>query len=428
MSTVPTNAGGTEDLRTSGDDGSDVQPVLVEAVSGPASGARTFISSGSLTLGSGPKSGLVLEDPAISSSHASIELVKGAVTVRDLGSRNGTWYLEAKINEARVPLGGTLRLGRTTLRFSPVEPPRPLSDKELLEGVLGRSVQMRELFTQMEKLGPTDSPVLIIGETGTGKEAIARALHQLSKRREHPFVVFDCASANVQTIESELFGHVRGAFTGAVQDRVGLLSAVGSGTLLLDSIGDLTPELQPKLLRVLEGRSYVPVGGAVSKKFEGRVLAASNTALEGDGRTFRSDLLFRIAVSTLVIPPLRERIEDIPLLAAHFARALTGSEVTLSRTTLAAFQCARWPGNVRELRNAVERAVMLGEGPEARTAARASGGFDDAKERLLASFERDYLLSLINRSASMTDAIAESKLSRTQFYRLLRRHQISSRG
>ncbi|MBX7099496.1 MAG: sigma 54-interacting transcriptional regulator [Myxococcaceae bacterium] len=428
---LPTRAAGTEDLG-SGDGPRDLAPVLVEAIDGPGAGVRTFLAAGTVAVGTDALCELRLEDSAVSRRHATLELLPGAVMVRDLGSRNGTFYLEAKLSQGRVPVGGTLRVGRTTLRLSPVETPRPLSEKEVLHGLLGRSTKMRELFATLEKLGPTDTTALLQGETGTGKEAVARTIHALSPRAAAPFVVFDCAAANAETLETTLFGHARGAFTGAVEARDGLLASVKGGTLFLDEVGELGAALQPKLLRLLESRTYQRVGEGTPRKFEGRVLASSHASLDAAVRdgTFRSDLLFRLAVATVQLPPLRERIEDIPLLAAHFARALTGVDVTLSPSTLAAFQCDRWPGNVRELRNAVERAVALGEGPRAAElpASATAGAFEAARERLLGAFEKDYLVALIARHSTMAAAIEESKLSRTQFYRLLRRHQLSSRG
>ena len=423
-------AAGTEEVAT-GSTPRGLEPMSLEVVAGPDAGLTHMLTAGSLTLGTGAECDVRLTDPSVSRLHATVDLLAGAVMVRDLGSKNGTHYLEARIEQARVPMGGSLRLGRTTVRFSPAQSAQPLSTKEALEGLLGRSLSMRALFSRLERLGPSDVSVLLEGETGTGKEAIARALHRLSPRAKSPFVVFDCASANAETIESGLFGHVRGAFTGADTSRDGIVASVKDGTLLLDEVGELSSALQPKLLRLLEAREFTPLGDTRSRPFTGRVVASSQKSIEGlvkAGR-FRSDLMFRLGATCLRVPPLRERVEDIPLLAAHFAREFTQVDVKLSKATLAAFASERWPGNVRQLRNMVERVLMTGndEGALSDTEDKVTdASFVVARDRLLNAFERDYLESLLARHEHTTDAIAESKLSRSQFYRMLRRHQIST--
>lgn len=429
---APPRLAGTEDVATGGVP-RGLTAVTLEAIEGPGAGARHVLTAGSITVGAGSECEFRLNDGAVSRVHASMELLPGAVLVRDLKSRNGTFYLEARIEQARVPFGGSLRLGRTTLRLTPVQTAAAVSEKESLAGLIGRSLPMRAVFAQVEKLGASDSTVLLQGETGTGKEAVARAIHALSARRAQPFVVFDCASASAETIESELFGHARGAFTGAVSNREGIISTVRGGTLFLDAVSELSPALQPKLLRVLEAREYTPLGDRTPRKFEGRVLTSSQLKLDelvAAGK-FRSDLMFRLAVTVVNVPPLRERVEDIPVLALHFGRELKQVDVKLSSTTLAAFQGERWPGNVRQLRNMVERVLSLGQQetePSSAPVSEVDTSFEQARDRLLDAFERDYLLALIARHDNMTDAIRESKLSRTQFYRLLRRHKISPRG
>jgi DNA-binding NtrC family response regulator len=419
----------TEGL-TAGD--AKVEAVLVEAVEGPAKGARRQLAAGMISVGSADGCDLVLTDPAVSRQHLSVELLAGGVRVRDLGSRNGTTYLGAKIEEAKVPVGGSVRLGRTILRFTPASQPAPVSEKEQLHGLIGRSLAMQRLFALLEKLGPQESTVLIRGETGSGKDAVARTIHALSPRVQGPFVVFDCGAVNANLVESELFGHAKGAFTGADRQRAGALESATGGTLFLDEIGELPLELQPKLLRVLESREFRRVGDDTSRKANLRIISATHRDLEAAvaAGKFRSDLYYRLAVAIVEIPPLRTRPEDIPLLAGHFAKQCTGVDVQLAPATLAALQCDPWPGNVRELRNAVERAVTLGSlGDKAAIPVEAPtpASYKEARDALLDRFERDYLQALLARNGGNVSAAArEAKLSRSQFYRLLGRHGLGS--
>ena len=404
-------------------------PVLVEAVEGPGRGAQTTLSVGTITVGSDRGNDLVLPDKAVSRRHATIELLPGALKVRDLESRNGTFYLKARIEQARVPVGGSVRMGRTVIRFTPVAASVESSERDELNGLFGKTLSMRRLFARLERLGPADSAVLIRGESGVGKEAAARCLHHLSPRVSKPFVVFECAAANPNLIESELFGHVRGAFTGADRTRAGAIETAGDGTLLLDEIGSLPLELQPKLLRVLDTREYKRLGDSAPRRASARVLATTQHDLKTeikDGR-FRADLYFRLAVSEVEIPPLRERPDDIPLLAERFARQFSGSDVQLTRATVAALQCDPWPGNVRELQNAVRRSLALGQPfSEPATPAAKPISFNAAREALVREFERDYLSTLIDRHRGNISAAARSAgLARSRFYRLLARHGLS---
>ena len=406
-----------------------LEPVVIEVIDGPSAGARLRVAAGTVFIGSGETCELSLKDPAVSRRHLCIELLPGVVRVQDLVSRNGTTYLGAKIHEARVPIGGSVTLGRTTLRFSPVDGAAPVSGREELHGLFGRSLPMRQLFALMERLGPLDTTVLIRGETGAGKDSVARALHALSPRAAKPFVVFDCASVNPNLVESELFGHAKGAFTGADRARVGAVEAALDGTLLLSEVGDLPAELQPKLLRVLDQREFKRTGEQLVRKATCRILSATHRDLEAESKAgrFRSDLYFRLSGAELVVPPLREHREDIPELVRRFARAAAGVDVTLSPATSAGLQCDPWPGNVRELKNSVERAVALGELPRMTGEGRGEVTFKEARADLLVQFERDYLAALLDRHhGNVSGAARESGLSRSQFYRLLEKHRIAA--
>jgi len=405
----------------------DAAPVNVRVSEGPDAGVTHRFDQGSVTIGSGEDCALKLTDPSVSRKHATLELIPGGVRVKDLGSKNGTFYLGAKVDTALVPMGGSVRLGRTTLELMPLKGAAPLSERTELCGLLGRSLAMRALFAQLERLGPKGTPVLLQGETGVGKTAVARALHELSPRKKEPFQVVDCGALSKQLVESELFGHAKGAFTGADKARAGALEAAGQGTLFLDEIAELPLDLQPKLLRVLDGSSFRRVGENLDRTARCLVHAATHKDLEEEvkqGR-FRQDLYYRLAVATVRVPPLRERPEDIPALVEHFAKARGG--VTLSPATVAAFQCDAWPGNVRELRNAVERALALGDADAPEPPKGAAPGFKEARDKLLEDFERDYLRTLLERNGdNMSEAARVAGISRAQFYRLLERYGLSS--
>lgn len=236
-----------------------------------------------------------------------------------------------------------------------------LTDRAEFRNIVGISRGMEKVFTLVRKVADTEATVLITGESGTGKELVARAIHSLSSRRANPFVAINCAAIPKDLLESELFGHVKGAFTGAVRDKTGKFLSAEGGTLFLDEVGELPVELQPKLLRALQEREVEPVGATTLRKLDVRVVAATNSDLDEAiaAGTFREDLYYRLAVIPVHLPPLRERPEDIPLLVRHFAAKHGGSSVTFSADALAGLQRHSWPGNVRELENAVERLLIL---------------------------------------------------------------------
>jgi len=410
--------------------GDSSQSVKIEAFDGPGKGAVAVLTSTPLVLGSDPECDLILLDPTVSRRHLSIERSADAVVVHDLGSRNGVKYLGAKIRDGRVPLGGSITIGRTKVRFLATAE-RDAEEADAPGELIGRSSVMRRLFAQLHRLSRAESGVLFEGETGTGKEAVARALHGLSPRAAGPFVAFDCASASPALIESDLFGHVKGAFSGATHTRVGVFEHAAGGTLLLDGIDELPLDLQPKLLRALDARELRPVGGQATVPITCRVLASSAKDLRTEikARRFREDLYFRIAVTTLVVPPLRDRAEDIPPLVLAFAKGTVGIDVALAPATLAAFQCDRWPGNVRELRNAVQSTLALGTTIDAEGEhAPRPASYAAARDKMLGRFERDYLAALLGScKRNVTAAAKEARLSRRQLYRLLSRHGLVPR-
>ena len=343
--------------------------------------------------------------------------------------------------------------GAAELKFTPFEERIEIlpSEKEQLGPMIGRSTQMREIFGLIERIAPTDATVLIEGETGTGKDLIARTLHQLSRRRQGPFIVVDCGAVAGTLIESELFGHEKGSFTGAIATRQGAFEMASGGTVFLDELGELSLDLQPKLLRVIEQRELRRVGGSKTLKVDLRILAATRKDLrnEVEKGKFREDLYFRLNVVPIVAPSLRERREDIPLLVDLFIRQLAGPESdgagarALSEQTLAALMGHDWPGNVRELRNVIERALALGSEPGALVAPlgdrpMTGGGrtaipvefapglpFRDEKERWNEQFERRYLTWLLRRAeGNISKAARDADMDRKYLHKLLKKYGI----
>jgi DNA-binding NtrC family response regulator len=298
------------------------------------------------------------------------------------------------------------------------------------ENLIGAGPAMQRVFETMQKVAETDLTVLIRGESGTGKELVAQALHNRSSRRNQPFVAVNCAAISRELVESELFGHEKGAFTGADARRVGRFEAADGGTIFLDEIGDMAPETQAKVLRVLQERSFERVGGARPIEVDVRVIAATHRNLAEDVKQdrFREDLYYRLKVVEIELPPLRERSEDVPALAQRFLERVT-ERLALEKKRLGEGALARlarhsWPGNVRELENAIEQAAVLGSGATIEEAdlnlgeeeVEASAGlgdleglaFGDAKRRAVEKFERAYLLNALRRSGGNISRAAES--------------------
>ena len=396
------------------------------------------------SIGSHPLNQLVLHDATVSRFHCEVKLTPEGARVRDLGSLNGTLVDGVPVGEAGLRGGSLLRLGTAVLRFDLGTGRNVLElSRETRFGTLvGASVPMRATFAILERVALSDSTVLIEGETGTGKGQAARALHQASPRRDKPFRVVDCASIPASLMESELFGHERGAFTGAEHKRIGAFEEAGAGTLFLDEIGELPAELQPKLLRVLEEHEFRSVGGSAVKRTQARVIAATNRDLRGEvnAQRFRADLYFRLAVVKVPLPPLSQRLEDLPLLAAQLLDSLGADEAgrapLLAPRFLAHLQASAWPGNVRELRNHLERCLVLGAGAasgedEAGPAVGIDLGlsWEEARERSLAEFERRYVEALLERhQGKVPDAARAAGMNPKYLYRLIQRHGLRRGG
>jgi DNA-binding NtrC family response regulator len=327
-----------------------------------------------LVVGKGKDCAVILDDPHVSNRHAELFRTRDGVVLRDLGSSNGTRIANMAIKEAVLSSGTEITVGTTKLRFELGGDAgklgrlahEPLRDDELdgvpprFGGAVGSSRAMRRIFALLARLAPTDLTITLLGETGTGKDVLARAIHATSPRASAPFIVFDCTAVPHSLIESELFGHEKGAFTSAVATRAGVFERADRGTLFIDEIGELPLELQPKLLRALEARQVQRLGGGSARPFDVRIVAASNRNLASqvEAGAFRQDLFFRLSTAILQVPPLREHADDIPDLIALFLTQM-GRSVTVTPPALAKLRGHAWPGNVRELRNVINAAAAL---------------------------------------------------------------------
>jgi two-component system, NtrC family, response regulator GlrR len=406
---------------------------------GPDRGRAVRLDREEILIGAAPSAHLQLTDPAVSRHHAAVRLTDRGILLADLDSTNGTWVEGRRIQSAYVQAGEQLKLGATRLRLElrrgRVE--LPLSGAHRFGPLLGRSTAARRLFALLEQVAAADVTVLLLGESGVGKDLAAQALHEASPRAAMPFVVFDCGAASGSVIESELFGHERGAFTGAVDRRGGAFQEAEGGTLFLDEIGELPRELQPKLLRAIDRREIRPVGSDKVRSVDVRIVAATNRdlKLEVNRGTFREDLFYRIAGFPVTLPPLRDRLDDLPLLADHFWRSFTRDpDGSLPAALLPGLAEQGWPGNVRELRHRVEQLALLREPIEPPPASAASAGapaaprqptYREARARALDSFEIGFLGELMARTGgNVSEAARQVSMDRVYLSKLLRRHGI----
>jgi transcriptional regulator with GAF, ATPase, and Fis domain len=415
---------------------------------GPQAGSELILDGDVIRVGKAAGNDLVLDDDKVSRTH--FELVRNArgFLLRDLDSTNGTFLDGAEVREAYVRPGALVAAGGVELRVTPFEERFELrpSDRQRLGELVGASPQMRTMFSLIERIAPTDATVLIGGETGTGKDVIARTLHALSRRADKPMVVVDCGAVAGSLIESELFGHEKGAFTGAVTARAGAFEAASGGTVFLDEIGELALDLQPKLLRVLEAREVRRVGNTKTTPVDLRVIAATRQDLRAEvakGK-FREDLYFRLAVVPITAPPLRHRRGDVAALAEHFVQQLGGAAAApLSPSAIAALEAYAWPGNIRELRNVVERSLALGvdagqlvapiDDAVRTTLGHDAFGFEpgrsfrETKEAWNELLERRYLRWLYDRAeGNVSKAARDADMDRKYLHKLLRRYGITA--
>jgi transcriptional regulator with GAF, ATPase, and Fis domain len=415
----------------------------VTVVEGPGAGVTLRAKTAEVAIGTAEANDLVLSDQTVSRHHCAVSATPQGFLLRDLGSSNGTWVGSVRLTEGYVEAGVRLRLGRTTLRVDAVDEEicEPLSAEDRFGPLLGSSSAMRRIFAILPRVAQTESTVLIEGETGTGKGVLASVIHGASGRAAGPLVVLDCTAIAPSLVESELFGHVRGAFTGASGDRAGAFEQAKGGTIFIDEIGELPLDMQPKLLRALEERSVKRVGDNRPLKIDARVIAATNRDLRAEvnrGR-FRADLFYRLNVVRLRVPPLRERTGDVAQLAAHFYADLV-PERPIPQDLLDRFLRQSWPGNVRELRAAVERAVLFddpamtalsaepeGEGAPV-DAFEAGVPFRVAKQRAADRWEKAWVAELLARAeGNLSEASRMARMDRSHLRSLLKKYGLRGR-
>jgi two-component system response regulator GlrR len=387
-----------------------------------------------LTLGSHEQNAVVVAQPTVSRFHARLELDPNGVLLRDLDSTNGTFVNGLRILEAYLPDKARLQLGEAEVGFALLrdEAELAMADAHRFGALVGSSPAMRRLFSELERVAASDATVLLQGESGTGKDLVAQEIHRHSARRNGPFVVVDCGGIPEALIESELFGHEKGAFTGADRARDGAFLEADKGTLFLDEIAELPPSTQHKLLRALEARTVKRVGGNQWHHVDVRVVAATHQdlALRCNQRLFREDLYFRLAVLPLRLAPLRDRLEDLPLLVAAILEELGAtSEFALDEGMWTLLRGRRWGGNVRELKNLIHRALVLGpeafaeDGDGSPTAIEAP--YKAAKARAVEEFERAYLTDLLARHAgNVAKAARAGEVDPAWIFRLIKRYGI----
>jgi len=419
-----------------------VTTLRVEVVDGPDRGKHA-VSTDTLSVGTAKDNDLAVGDFTVSRFHLEISVRGGGVLVTDLGSTNGTYVGNVRIERAFVPPGTLVKLGGTTVRFDDAEKKTVKLDDATheLAGMLATSPQMLKMFADVERVAATPTSVLVVGESGTGKERVAEALHAKSPRAKEPFVTIDCGALASTLLSSELFGHERGAFTGADRTYIGAFERAENGTVFLDEIGELPAADQVALLGVLERRRFRRVGGTQEIELGARVIAATNRDLrtEVNSGRFRHDLYHRLAVVVLKLAPLRERREDIAVLVEHFARELGVDgpiEATFTPELLARWERHPWPGNVRELRNAVEAAIVVGapltsDLPAHPGAAASADGpllpYKDARAAVVGDFERGYLTRLMHESdGNVSRAARAARMDRSHLIDLLHRHGLKS--
>jgi len=426
--------------------------LCVEREAGKAT-ERVVVLEGELfRIGSHASNDLVITDPMVSRFHCRIARGPGGFRILDTGSLNGSRIGGVRVRDAdlplpecRIELGGSIVRVRELNATAAADVPAAPS----FGSIFGASLGMRRLFELLKRVAKTDANVLIEGESGTGKELITTEVVRRSPRANKPLVIVDCGAISPNLIESELFGHVRGSFTGAERNRVGAFEAADGGTVFLDEIGELPLDMQPKLLRAIASRDIRRMGENQSRKVDVRVIAATNRKLEREvnlGR-FREDLYYRLSVVTVRVPPLRERIEDVPLLVNCFLSALEATDKAHLFTAEVLSEMSRydWPGNVRELRNYVERLVVLEtEAPSFRddeddadaaadkpapAAVDIEVPFKTAKDTMIDQFERTYLTELLAwADGNVSRAARKAQLDRMYLHRLLQRHGLRRAG
>lgn len=432
----------------------DVRPDVVELPNlrlsiNPAKGKKYEVPLGvtPLVIGSDPDCDVIVDDPRVSRKHCEVRRDGRAVVIRDLGSKNGTFLDKVAIREAYLEPKVAVTIGgaRLSLEASSGSARLELSRGLSFGQALGASVAMRALFANLERAAQTDETIVLLGESGTGKELLARGIHDVSRRRGGPFIVFDCSAVAPTLLEAELFGYVKGAFTGAVQAHSGVFEQAHGGTLFIDELGELPAELQPKLLRALEARQVRRIGATEWLHVDVRIVAATHRDLRARvaAKQFREDLYYRLAVVEALVPPLRDRREDIPLLVEHFlaGQSPPRSWADLPPNAMELLRSHEWPGNVRELRNTVARLILFPTqvptgsvvpprptpfDGASQASALAALPLREAREVMVEQFERAYITAKLGEHAGNVSRAAEAMgVSRQFLHRLLERYGIA---
>ena len=428
----------------------------LSVLSGADQGKEYTVEKERVTIGRSLICDLTLEDRAVSGTHCEIVADEKGFILRDLGSTNGTYVGDVRVREAFLEPNMVVRVGQSNFKFESAKGAVEieLSAEDRFQNLVGSSVKMREVFATLGKVAPTDLTVMVRGETGTGKELVSRALHEASKRADAPLVIQDCSAIPKDLIESTLFGHEKGSFTGAARQHQGCFEQADGGTIFLDEIGELDISLQPKLLRVLENREIMRVGGDKRIPVNVRVIAATNRdlrAMVNDG-TFREDLFYRLSVIQIELPALRERGKDPLLLAESFLDRMAkirfpgeDKKFVLSESAQQRITGYGWPGNVRELKNTIERAAALSDGVEidvqdlmmvaniAPPQPIVSGDvsqfvegdvpFKEAKQAIVDTFEAAYLKALLEKhDDNITRSAQAAGLTRYHLRELAKRY------
>jgi transcriptional regulator with PAS, ATPase and Fis domain len=417
-----------------------VHAAAIEITAGPDAGGHARIAKPLFVIGSGASADLRVTDDTVSREHIRLQLTPSGLVLRDEGSTNGTWMGGIRIRDITITSGAQITIGATQLTIlieaSTIE--LALSLRAQFGQAIGCSAAMRHLFATLERAAQSDVTVLVEGESGVGKELIAHGIHVCSPRAHGPFIAVDCGAIPPTLIESELFGHERGAFTGADRAREGVFEQANGGTLFLDEIGELPLDLQPKLLRAIEARQIRPVGGRGAKNVDVRIVAATNRNLADASakNEFRRDLYYRLAVVRATVPPLRDRRDDIlPLAQAFLSRAPGFEHKELPPDLAMMLESYAWPGNVRELRNVIERYTVLGANPAGLFDGSITGGtsslggeslahlpYHEARRVALDRFERTYLPALLERAGNnVSRAAVAAQIGRGSLHRMLHR-------
>lgn len=454
-------------------EGFPVQKITLEVIDGEDVGEGAVFEKPVIRIGADPLCDIVLSDPTVSRTHAEIRRRGENLELVDLESTNGTFLDGLQIGRSNIRPGVTFKVGRTSIRLTvqTEQVPVEMTDRTRYGEIIGQSQALREIFSILDRVAPSDLSVVIEGETGTGKELIAEALHENSNRAKDAFVVFDCSAFPASLLESELFGHEKGAFSGAMNRHRGVFERADGGTIFFDELGEMDIEFQAKFLRVLETGDVRRVGGEKTFNVDVRVVAATNRNLEElvDEKKFRRDLFYRLAKVRFRLPALRDRAEDIPLLAEHFLDLFVDTakaKPLLTEDAVRALQAYAWPGNIRQLKNVIEKAVALspggtisGEYLRAELGLDGTGGgiatpalqttgsrpsapkgsevftarirkdddgfvpFRDAKDALIAAFEERYLAQLLEYTEdNISQAARDADIDRRHLYRLLKKH------